>query len=430
MLKGKKIAVLGLGVSGFESARFLRAKGFEVFVSDQGSSALITERAGALAGMGISVETGRHSTERILECDWILISPGIPPTSSVYRAAEAKGIPILSEIEAASWFCPSKRVIAVTGSSGKTTVSTLLGRVFEKALGRTVVCGNIGNPWIGEISGLGAGDTVVLEVSSFQLMHCRTFRPETGILLNLSPNHQDWHRDMREYAAAKLRIFECQNSGDHAVLRRKDQESFFPGYAFKASRHYFGADPSLNPNEEVVRLAAGIYEVDPQMTEDVLRHFEGIEHRLEKVALLNGVQYINDSKCTTSASLAWALSKFPDKSVVLIAGGHPKSEDFAEVRDLVAAKVRYAVLIGEARPLLRRAWKDACRQSEANDFSGAVAEAHRVAAGGDTVLLSPACASFDMFRNYEERGRTFKALIRAFDPSREPDRAAPALVKD
>ncbi len=414
---GKKVSVLGLGISGCESALFLKESGFNLFVSDSGSSPLLRERAAILAQKGVAVEIGRHSEDRILSADWILISPGIPPASSIYQAALRKKIPVLSEIEMASRFCPSSQVIAVTGSSGKTTVATLLARVFERSKGRAIACGNIGTPWIAQIKNIKEGDFLVLEVSSFQLMHCFDFRPSVGVLLNLSANHQDWHRDMNEYVAAKLRLFQNQKPEDMAVIRRADQERFFPDFKFAGRQIYFDGPKAANPNKQVVRVVAGFFDCPPAMVEEVLRDFEGIEHRLEKVTVAEGVTYVNDSKGTTTAALAWALEKFSDHSVVLIAGGHPKSRDFETVRALVRRKVKKAVLIGEARPLLREAWQGEGPIFEAADFAGAVRCAKQAAASGDTVLLSPACASFDMFKNYEERGTLFKKIVRELTAS-------------
>ncbi len=408
---GQKVAILGLGVSGYESARFLFDRGFHLFVSDQSQTPLLQDRAQGLRQKGIEVETGRHSLDRILRSDWALISPGIAPSSSVYQAICEKGLPVFSEIEAASWFCPSPKIIAVTGSAGKTTVTTLLAQATQKAFGASFLCGNIGNPWIGELHKISKEDFVVLEVSSFQLMHCESFRPQVGVLLNLSPNHQDWHRDMREYAGAKLRIFRNQTENDFAVLRFKDQECFFPEFQGGGKAVYFDKETDKNPNEAAVFCVARLLGIEDSIVESVLRNFEGIEHRLEKVASSKGVNYINDSKCTTPASLAWALQKFPDGSVILLAGGHPKSNDFDTVKDLVHKKVKLALLLGEARLLLRRAWQKVCDWDEAESFQEAVYKAHSAARGGDTVLLSPACASFDMFKNYQERGAVFKKLV-------------------
>lgn len=408
---GKKAAVLGLGVSGMQSALFLKQKGFEVFASDGGDSPALKEKVRELAAAGIEAECGRHSIERILACDWVLISPGIPPAAPVYKALKEKGLPVYSEIEAAAWFCPSSNIVAVTGSSGKTTVSTLMARVLQKTYGKSFLCGNIGNPWIGELSKIGKDDYVVLELSSFQLMHCESFRPKLGVLLNLSPNHQDWHPDMQDYANAKLRIFKNQQAGDFALIRKKDREAFFKDFKFAGRVYEFDRNPSANPNEDVVRLAARLLGCPDSAVDEVLKSFEGIEHRLEKAAEAGGVLYVNDSKCTTTASLCWALEKYPEGKVLLLAGGHPKCNDFADAKALVARKVRKAFLIGEAKPLLREAWQGACALQDTEDFESAVAAARAEAKPGDIVLLSPACASFDMFKNYMERGRLFKQVV-------------------
>ncbi len=428
---GKKVAVLGLGISGYESALFLQKKGLEVFASDGAKSPTLDERAENLRRKEIEVETGGHSLERILNSDWVLISPGIAPNTPVYQALVARKIPVVSEIEAASWYSPTRNIIAVTGSSGKTTVSTLLSRVFKKKNGRAFLCGNIGNPWISEVEQMDSGDTVVIEISSFQLQHCLNFRPAAALLLNLSPNHQDWHKDMSEYVEAKLRIFQAQTFRDHALMRKADRMQFFPTRGFEAAVHYFGEsgrnptiparsadldDPlfaGLNPNEEAVRLTAGLFGCEKGIAEEVIRDFEGIEHRLEKFGSWQGIDFVNDSKSTTPSSLAWALGKFPDGKVILLAGGHPKSVGFEILRPLLARKAKTAILIGEAQPVLEHAWKGACEILPGGfDFPEAVRRACRLAKPGDTVLLSPACASFDMFKNYEERGRFFKKIVR------------------
>jgi UDP-N-acetylmuramoylalanine--D-glutamate ligase len=412
MNSGKKVAILGLGISGYESALFLKDKGYDLFVSDQGDSPAIHDRAEALRAKQIEVETRYHTLERILSVNWVLISPGIPPFSSVCQEIRKKNIPIYSEIEVASWFCASSNIVAVTGSSGKTTVTTLISRVLEKTYGKVYLCGNIGNPWIGELDKIRKNDYVVIEISSFQLMHCETFRPHIGVLLNLSPNHQDWHSDMEDYANAKLRLFQSQKAEDYALIRSVDQQCFFPHFSFQSRTIHFDDKKVDNPNEEVVRRVAQLLNCKESDVDEVLKNFEGIEHRLEKVATVQGVQYINDSKCTTTASLAWALEKMPDQSVVLLAGGHPKSNDFDTISNLIHRKVKFAVLIGEARSLLRKAWSGACPIWETDDFRSAIHKAKEVATSGDAVLLSPACASFDMFKNYIERGNLFKKIVK------------------
>lgn len=407
---GKRVAVLGLGVSGFESALFLKQNGCDVFASDQGQSSALDQRLKALKNAGVECEAGKHTLDRILDADWILISPGISPESPVYKAVKEEGLPIISEIELASWFSATKNVIAVTGSSGKTTVTTLIARLLEKAGKKVFLCGNIGTPWIQEISKIKETDFVALEVSSFQLMHCQSFRPHIGLLLNLAPNHQDWHKDMQEYADAKFKIFTAQKNGDFALLRKADQKAFFSKAPLAAKVFYLDENAGANPNREALERVAGILGISPKAVEEVWSQFSGIEHRLEKFLNAGGVQYVNDSKSTTTSSLAWGLEKFPDKRVILLAGGHPKSNDFDAVRALLQKKAKLAVLIGEAKPLLRSAWDGACPLADSENFQDAVRKACRAAEPGDVVLLSPACASFDMFSNYLERGNLFKKL--------------------
>ena len=356
MESGTRVAVLGLGKSGYESACFLQAKGYEVFVSELGNSSAAGEFAKLLAARGIDCETGRHTMDRILGMDWVLISPGISPKTSVYKAISEKGLPVYSEIEVASWFCASRQIIAVTGSSGKTTVCTLLARMLEAAGREVVCCGNIGTPWIAQLARIRPETTVVLELSSFQLFHCRGFRPHVGVLLNLSPNHQDWHKDMQEYADAKLRLFQNQEPEDAAVIRKTDLAGYFPAYNFRAGVTFFDGAASENPNHDVVRAVASILNLPESCCEAVLREFRGLEHRMEEVETIHGVTYVNDSKSTTTASLAWALRKFPDGKVLLIAGGIAKSADYADIRELIRQKVRQIFLIGRAAPVLREAW--------------------------------------------------------------------------
>jgi len=410
---GKKVTVLGLGVSGCQSALFLHKRGFNVYVSDGATTENVRLKVEELSALGIPGEAGVHSPDKILESDWILISPGIPPAAPIYQTIRQAGIPIYSEIEAASYFCPTDRVVAITGTCGKTTVTTLLRNLIASAggPGKVVACGNIGTPWISEIENLSAQDTVVLELSSFQLEHCTHFRPKIGILLNVSPNHEDWHGNGSAYVNAKLRLFQAQLKSDTALFREQDRQSYFPKYSLNAQTVLFGANPKMNPNEEVLRAVARLMNIPEVRVTETLNAFQGIEHRLEIFHRADGITYINDSKSTTPSSLAWALDKYPDKRVVLIAGGHPKSTNFDTLRDLVARKVKKAVLIGEARELLREAWKGAAPLEEAGAFKDAVQQAQGSAQAGDIVLLSPACASFDMFSNYLERGRLFKEFV-------------------
>ena len=419
-LQGKKVSVLGIGKSGYESAVFLRQNGYEVFCSELGDTLELRARLKLLADLGIEGEVGGHDFARVLSSDWVLVSPGIPPTAPVYQKIKAAVIPMISEIEAASWFSRTPNIISVTGTAGKTTVTTLITRVLNACGRKAISCGNIGNPWISELNRIGPEDYVVLELSSFQLMHCLSFRPKIGILLNVSANHQDWHKDFEEYVSCKLNMFRHQKNSDYAIFRAIDKEAFFPDFKFSGIETPFGFSRTGNPNEEVVRKIAAMLNCPALEVERAITSFEGVEHRMEKVLELNGVTFINDSKCTTTASLAWALEKFPDQSVVLIAGGHPKSNDFDLAKELLRRKVKKAILIGEARPLLVKAWQYTTELVECGNFPDSIKTAFQSSSKGDVVLLSPACASFDMFKNYIERGDIFKSLVRELNREVNP----------
>jgi len=410
---GTLVAVLGLRDTGYLSALCLHERGYKVFASDLADTEDIRANVLKLAERGILAECGTHSLEKILEADWVLISPGIPPGSRVYQAVRAADKPVFSEIEVASWFSAAKTVVAVTGSCGKTTTATLIARIVEANGRKAVLCGNIGNPWIGELAGITSETVVVLEVSSFQLSHCVSFAPTVGLLLNVYPNHMDWHVDMKEYADAKLRLFRAMKATDVMICRKADEKEIFPDFKTAARRVYFDERPASNPNEAALLCAAEALGCPPRLAVKALADFQGLEHRLEKFAEKNGITFVNDSKATTTASLAWALEKFSDGSVVLVCGGKYKTDvnDFRGLRDVISRKVRCAVLIGVARPILKEAWQGIVELAEAETLDDACRLSLEKSQNGDTVLLSPACASFDMFKNYQERGRLFKETI-------------------
>ncbi len=414
MAPGSSVAVLGLRDTGFLSALFLHEKGYQVFASDLSDSADIRKNVAELTRRGIRAECGRHSFDTILAADWVLISPGIPPGAKIYQVLTAAKKPVSSEIEVASWFSPAKTVVAVTGSCGKTTTATLIARIVEMSGREAVLCGNIGNPWIGEIPKITPETVVVLEVSSFQLMHCGSFAPSIGVLLNVFPNHMDWHADMKEYAAAKLNLFRAMTEKDVMICRKADETELFPDFRCRARRVYYDERSGLDPNEAALLCTAEALGCPGSSVRKALESFRGLEHRLEKFAEQDGVSFVNDSKATTTASLAWALEKYRDGMVVLICGGKYKTgvEDFRTLRELIRRKVRCAILIGVARPILKEAWEGTVPLVDAPTLEDACRLSLEQARNGDTVLLSPACASFDMFKNYQERGKMFKELIR------------------
>ncbi len=413
MASGTKVTVLGLRDTGFLSALCLHEKGYRVFASDLGDAEDVRGNVSKLVGRGILAECGKHSLDTVLASDWFLISPGIPPGSEIYQAILASKKPIYSEIEVASWFSPARTVVAVTGSCGKTTIATLIAQIIEAGGRKAVLCGNIGNPWIGEIPKITPDTWVVLEVSSFQLSHCASFAPSVGVLLNIFPNHMDWHVNMKEYAEAKLNLFRAMKNTNVMICRKKDEADFFPDFRTAARRIYFDERPASNPNEAALLCAAEALGCPGELVGKAILDFRGIEHRLEKFAERDGITFVNDSKATTTASLVWALEKFDDGTVVLICGGKYKTgvEDFISLRVMITRKVRCAILIGVARSVMKEAWQGIVEMVEARDLDEACRLSIEKAQKGDTVLLSPACASFDMFKNYQERGRLFKEKI-------------------
>ncbi len=408
---GKKVAVLGLGESGYQSALALQGLGFDVFATDKSDTQVLRERVVSLGQKGIQAECGKHSLDRVKAADWVLISPGIPPQSEIYQALFNWKKPVYSEIEAASWFCPSQKIIAVTGSCGKTTTVTLIQRILKEAGRDVVLCGNIGNPWIGELSKIKPETWVVLELSSFQLKHCRKFKPHIGVLLNIHANHLDWHPTIEDYSVSKLKLFENMTGHDWMLIQKSDEEQYGP-IRSAATKHYLNPVGQESLLENAARQVAEIADVSFAAVDHVFRNFEGLEHRLEKFAEKNGIQAVNDSKSTTPASLIWALGRYPDKSVVLITGGRVKTPSFKECLPALKAKAKKIVVIGEARPMMLKEWAELNPES-AESLAAACKTAIASAQKGDIVLFSPACSSFDMFKSYIDRGNQFKTLIRS-----------------
>ena len=409
-LKGKKVTVLGLGISGFESAVFLHKKGARVFVSEIGQKEPVLGYRDKLNGHGIEMECGKHSVDRILESDWIVISPGIKPQTEIYRAVAAqKKDRLISEIELASWFAPCE-IIAVTGTNGKTTTTSLIAGLFNVFGIHAIACGNIGNAFIGEIENLKPGSKAVVEVSSFQLENIKTFRPHGALLLNVTPDHYDWHGGPAGYLAAKARIFENQGPEDFAVLNWEDEPSRTLVPSIRSRVLYFGRGPVDNPNWDAVRRVSEIYGFDAGKTEKFLESFPGIDHRMEKVPSGDGICYINDSKSTNPSSLEWALNRMKEPAI-LLCGGRNKGNDFGIMRELVAQKVKHCFVFGEAAGEMEKAWKGVVAVSYCQDMRSALCAARGIAKAGDTILLSPACASFDQFKNYKDRGQKFKEMV-------------------
>ncbi|MBM3321673.1 MAG: UDP-N-acetylmuramoyl-L-alanine--D-glutamate ligase [Candidatus Eisenbacteria bacterium] len=377
--------------------------------------------------------------------DRVVVSPGFPRDHAILREADARGIEVLSEIELAfrSSDCP---LVAVTGTNGKSTTTELIGAILAKDGRRVAVAGNIGRALSGVVGPYRDPDLVVVEVSSFQLETIHSFRPRVAVLLNITEDHLDRHGSFEEYARIKARLFENQTSADWAILNYDDPacralaRNEAPRCAW-ISRSFYGRIPgvylrygeilSALEGEELVALerdiaipgphnrtnalaavaAAKVLGVPNAVIRETLRSFPGLEHRLERVAIVNGISFINDSKATNVESVAVALQSF-DAPIVWIAGGRPKKPNFRDLRDLVSIHVRGLVLIGEARRLIDEAFPELPERCYAHSMEQAVLLAYRMARKGDVVLLSPGCTSFDWFRDFEDRGRVFKEAVR------------------
>ena len=407
--KNKKITVVGLARSGLACANLLYGLGAQVSVTDSRSDAETRRNSRLLKSAGIKRELGRHTPEFIKGRDIIVISPGVPDTALPVVWAQKYRIPVISEIEAGWILCPSE-IIAVTGSSGKTTVTTLIGSILKAAGKKPFVCGNIGNPFTGEVKKMKPSDFAVLEISSFQLEKIRGFKPGISLITNVSKNHLDRYPGMKEYIQAKKRIFLNQDSCDHLVLNAEDKELRNMAGESAAKVAFFKKQKGLNPNQSAVLAVGSLLGIDKKTCLKVFKAFKGLEHRMEEVANINGVRFINDSKATTVESAIWALKNIASP-VILIAGGKDKGVDYRALLPAARNKVKEVILIGQARGKIKAAFRGSLKISESRTLDEAVKRAQDVAAKGDCVLLSPMCSSYDMFSDYEHRGRVFKQAV-------------------
>ncbi|MFH1782695.1 MAG: UDP-N-acetylmuramoyl-L-alanine--D-glutamate ligase [Candidatus Omnitrophota bacterium] len=424
----KNALVVGLGKSGMSTARLLAEHSRQVFITEVKKEDESRVFLGPLIRDNIvkkeNIEFGGH-TERFTEnIDLVVVSPGVKNTALPIKIAQEKNIPVVSELELAFSYCPAP-IIAITGTSGKTTVTTLIGRMLKKAGRRACICGNIGNPLSGEIKGLDKDSIVVLEVSSFQLEWINNFRPKVSAILNISTNHLDRHKDMDEYISLKMKIFSNQRDGDILFLNSKDRilkdiREKVSGPKVEFFNDHLDFRNKLSIDNEDFQAAMSIASYEGVNEEDmlaVIKEFNGIEHRLEKVRVVDGVQFINDSKATTISSVEWALKSLEGK-IVLILGGRYKGGDFSRLEPYLEKKVSSIVAIGEAKERIKSDLKNFSNIIEGRTFEEAFNKAVKESRKGDKVLLSPGCSSFDMFKDYEERGRSFKELCRRLKESR------------
>ncbi len=441
-----RIAILGAQESGVGAARLARLKGHEVFVSDAG--AIKPKFREALLSDRIEHEEKGHSTDRILSADEIVKSPGIPDTVPIVKAALDKGIPVISEIEFAYRYCNGK-IIGITGSNGKTTTTLLTHHILKKAGIDVAIGGNVGNSFAALVADRDH-EYYVLELSSFQLDGIRSFNPNVAILLNITPDHLDrYEYRMEKYAASKFRITMNQQERDHFIYCDDDPE-IRKGIArsdVKASRWPFsiqhpvpqGAflendqitfsthqtqftmsliDQALKGKHNVYNsmaagIAARVLEIRSDIIRESLSDFQNVEHRLEHVAMVNGIEFINDSKATNVNSTWYALESMT-KPVIWVVGGVDKGNDYTTLRELVRSKVKTIVCLGKENDKIHKAFGGVVKNIvETGSAEQAVRTSYELAEPGDVVLLSPACASFDLFENYEDRGRRFKKAVRS-----------------
>jgi UDP-N-acetylmuramoylalanine--D-glutamate ligase len=438
------VTVVGLARSGAAAADWLLRLGCIVRVTEQRRSPELEEAAEPLRRAGAMVELGAHSPDFIRGSQLVVASPGVVASAPPIRSAGEEGIPVVGELELGSWYCAGP-ILAVTGSNGKSTVVTLVGEILRAAGKEHVVCGNIGQPICRLLPRIRPATIVVLEVSSFQLDRSLTFHPQIGCLLNVTDNHLDRHRSFDQYRQAKARLFAFQSSSAWAVLNADDPEAsrlrsgvrgrlaFFSrirkgvGAYLDADRLTltlpFGAGPicrrdelfrsGIHHEENALAAAclAGLLGVSPEVIGSVLRSFPGLPHRQQVVATVSGITFVNDSKATTVTAALRAIQAMPGKGI-LIAGGRDKGSDFRPLRFL-RRKLKGAVLIGEDGPKIAASLKGVVPLQKAKDLREAVGFAYGMARPGEWVLLSPMCTSFDMFRDFEERGERFVEAVHA-----------------
>lgn len=446
--KGKHVTIVGLGRSAAGAARLLLEVGARPFVTDANDTPVMQEWREQLASMCVPYECGGHTERAFRKCDVLVMSPGVPPTAPAFAEVVSHGVPMISELEL-GFLHTEARVIAITGTNGKTTTTELL-RALVAACGEDVVlAGNNAYPLSLAAVERPEARYAVVEASSYQLETCHAFRPWLATVLNLSPDHLARHGDMAGYAATKARIFARQGEGDAALLNDDDPlvralptppgarriafslnhevtdglwtdgEGIFEGRARVATVADIPLPGQHNVANAIAALAlmrAGGF--DWTHTLQGLRTFRAVEHRIELVAEIDGVRYYNDSKSTNIDSLRVALESFPG-GIVLIAGGRGKGSDYGVLRGLVAGRTTGLITLGEDAPLLEATFGDLVPTSRAESMRNAVAHARAAAGPGGVVLLSPGCASFDMYNNFEERGRDFKACVLALTSPQE-----------
>jgi UDP-N-acetylmuramoylalanine--D-glutamate ligase len=415
-LRGLRVLVVGLARSGKAAADLLLREGSHVVAYDRDTSLESDAELGRLRGLGVELHLGDEEDTLLEGTDLLVKSPGVPGETRLVAGARTRGVPVWSEIELGARLLPNP-ILGVTGTNGKTTTSELLGAIFRAAGQDVEVAGNVGRPLTSLVSSIPPHRWVVCELSSFQLEDVELLRPRIGVLLNLEPDHLDRHATFEWYVDAKLRMFEQQTEDDTAVLPRGFGD--VPGGAARVEFRWddpLPAEPRIpgphnRENAAAATAAARVAGIDDDAIAEALRTFPGVPHRIELVREVNGVRYVNDSKATNAAAARRALASFPDARLHVILGGRGKAEPYDELAAAFKPGDR-AYLIGEAAFEISEALAAAgVPYLDTGGLAAAVAAASRTAAASDVVLLSPACASFDQFENFEARGDAFRQLV-------------------
>jgi len=449
-VNGKRVLVVGLGKSGVASALFLKKHGALVSVSDTKSGDELRNEIPVLLDNGITVETGGHGDRTFRGQDLIVVSPGVPVDAPPLVQARSLGEIVIGEVELAAQFLPGP-IVAITGSNGKTTTTTLAGEIMTAGGFPTLVGGNIGTPAISLAERAKPETVIVLEISSFQLETIQSFRPKVSVVLNVTPDHLDRHRTFEIYVNAKARVFENQQGSDFSVLNADDPTCVAMAQRTRAQVFWFSRQKeveqgawvrdgnivfrdarggSKTPQREILQVSeiplkgahnlenvlaavcAGVLMgCEPEKIREAVHDFKAVEHRLEFVATIRGVDYYNDSKATNVDATIKALESFP-ANIHLILGGKDKGSDYTVLNDLLRKRVKRVYTIGAAAAKIESQIKGP-EIVHAETLENAIRKANAVAQPGDVVLLAPACASFDQFKSYEHRGKMFKEIVRS-----------------
>jgi UDP-N-acetylmuramoylalanine--D-glutamate ligase len=447
--KYKSFSVIGAARSGIAAAKLLKKKGYKVFLSDFSIVEKINKDfIKEISENAIEHEFGGHS-EKVFENEVMVVSPGVPQNSAVITKAFSAGMEVISELELASWFCKGK-IISITGTNGKTTTTTLTGKIFEDAGYKAYVCGNIGTAFCDVADDVREEGVAIVETSSFQLDNIKSFKPYVSMLLNITPDHLDrYDKSIHNYIRSKLRVAENQDENDYFIFDYDDEVikhsigkvkarlipfsiNTNPGNKYEMGSYlqdnhiiYYREDLKEDImdagglmikgqhniyNSMASILAAKIFGIGKVSIEKTLSEFKGVEHRLEFVRKVNSIKFYNDSKATNVNSVWYALQGFPEP-IILILGGRDKGNDYSEIEKEVRKYVKHIIAIGESRDKVYNFFKDIVPTTLADDMTDAVKKAFKAAGENNIVLLSPACASFDQFDNFEHRGREFKRII-------------------